>query len=44
MIIYTFLNICLFFFIFENLMEKVKGVSDVISYDDLKIKYLYLMN
>ena len=25
--------------IFESLMEKVKGVSDTISYKDLKIKY-----
>ena len=25
--------------IFEQIMEKVKGVSDVISYNDLKIKY-----
>ena len=25
--------------IFEKIMEKVKGVSDVISYNDLKIKY-----
>ena len=25
--------------IFEKMMEKVKGVSDVISYNDLKIKY-----